>query len=189
MSKRLNKKSLTRKVLDELIGSLDDFFTTGFNPIGVAKFGGVQELKRVQYLRGKKLEAQNRRRKKQALERLQHQEYIRLKQKGHELFFQLTDKGVQHALKDKLLNNKKKLPHGQRCYVSFDIPEHSRHVRDELRWLLKRAEFIKIHQSLWSSDNNVVDELVELIKAFNVQDWIHIFVGESRTKLNVNRKK
>ena len=47
--------------------------------------------------------------------------------------------------------------------VAYDIPEQYKKLRDQVRYILKRAGFIKLHHSIWVFPHDC-NELTDLIK-------------------------
>lgn len=120
---------------------------------------------------------------RQALMQLARQQYVALRKKGQDLFVELTEKGSQEALKKTIVEKKADLPRGTYCYVSFDIPEDVRHLRDAMRLLLKDARFNMVHQSLWYTRRDVADELAQLISNLKAEKFVNVFVGKQKTPL------
>lgn len=93
----------------------------------------------------------------------------------------LTDKGLRYSLLHCVALRKSPLPDTLRCYVSFDIPERERHVRNDLRMILQRLGFKKEHQSLWSSRDDHTLFFIELIRRQHAQAWVKVFLGDPLT--------
>lgn len=121
------------------------------------------------------------RRAREQLRNLKRTGYLRDVKIGNRLGVALTQKGARYSIVHCLMLQNTPLPVGLRCYVSFDIPEHQRHVRVDLRILLKRLGFRKEHQSLWSSEYDYVGFFREFIAASKADDWVKAFLGDPIT--------
>ncbi len=106
---------------------------------------------------------------------LKRQKYLEIKNKGDEVVFELTHKGVVEALKQKILSTEEKLPNNEFCLVSFDIPENTKKTRRVFRDFLKRAGFHQEHLSVWRNDTDVIRPLVELVKILKIEKWVKIY--------------
>jgi len=181
MDQHAQPKSITKEIFVALTEGLDDILTIGYNPIGVARLGGLDAYKTMRYRKGRSREAQQRARANQALKRLEQQRLIKLKKKGDEVYFKLTERGVEQVLKMTILGQTKNLPKGVYCYVSFDVPEHVADVRNALRRFLARANFTRVHLSLWATNRDVTEDVVSLVKSLKADRWIHVLVGHAKT--------
>ncbi|MFH1767403.1 MAG: hypothetical protein ABH826_04970 [Patescibacteria group bacterium] len=123
-------------------------------------------------------EARRRYERKRALMSLEKQKFVRSVKRGNEIFYKLTDRGWQQKLKNNLLTKKTLLPKGSVCFVSFDIPESTSHVRRALRLLLAKAEFYQVHRSVWEGRRDIVQDLKKFVRALKSGDWIHVYVGK-----------
>lgn len=123
-----------------------------------------------------------RKRAKEQLRNLKRAGYLREVKVGKKLGIALTEKGARYSIVHCLHLQGMPLPAGLRCYVSFDIPEHRRHVRVDLRMLLKRLGFRREHQSLWSSAYDYVGFFREFIAASKADDWVKAFHGDPITR-------
>ena len=58
--------------------------------------------------------------------------------------------------------------------VIFDIPEEERALRDRLRITLRELRFVQIQQSVWRSEYDVVDHLVDDLEASGLREYVQI---------------
>ncbi len=123
-------------------------------------------------------EARRRYERKRTLVSLEKQKLIQSVRRGDQIFYKLTNKGWQQKLKNCLLTKKTMLPTGSICFISFDIPESSKHVRRALRLLLAEAEFYQVHRSVWEGKRDIVKDLKKFVRALKFGNWIHIYVGK-----------
>jgi hypothetical protein len=182
MKRGLSERSVSGLLFSELLDSLETMDTIAFHPTGVALACGSVDG----YLERQRRKVDTRRR--QALRNLERQELILLRARGNKLLFALTEKGKKEAIRWVILNGNRMLPRGRFCYVSFDIPHGLSDVRSTLRHLFKRAHFMMVHQSLWATSRDVVAELVSLVESMDAGDWIHVFVGEPRSRLPMGNR-
>lgn len=120
---------------------------------------------------------QERKRIRDAIKRLKKKELIKINKKGDQMVLSLTKTGKIESLRSKIICCEDQLPGDECCIVSFDVPEDVRLARDKFRKFLKSAGFNKLHRSVWVSNLNIVDLLIELIKMMKVGGWISVFCG------------
>ena len=113
--------------------------------------------------------------------RLVEQELLELEEVENNMYLKLTSRGKIEAIKDLIINTKVELPIGEKCLVSFDIPEHIRNIRWHIRKFLKDAGFEMVHLSLWQSTKDVAENMVCLVKELGATKWIKVF----KTKTSV----
>ncbi len=97
---------------------------------------------------------------------------------GKKFGIALTDKGRRYAIVNCVRMRTMPLPISLRCYISFDIPESQRHLRADLRRMLRRLGFSKEHQSLWVSDQDYTEFFREFIRLAKADTWIKVFLGD-----------
>lgn len=136
-----------------------------------------------------------------AKEKAEYEEYVKLQRRYHnilawlkndglvieekrkgERFFRLTQKGL---IKLNGLRNRKKNDFPQTDYsaqptlnytiVTFDIPERDRKKRDWLRIILKHLEFRMIQKSVWIGKVKVPKELIDDLRKLKIIDGVEIF--------------
>ena len=108
---------------------------------------------------------------------LEKKRLIKLRKVGDRIEYKLTNDGWHETLKLRIMSSEAKLPEGELCIVTFDIPEDIRNVRDTFRYVLKKAKFKQSQRSVWTSNRDVARELAELAKALRAQKYIHIYSG------------
>lgn len=156
--------SSTRKKLLELANSLGELYEAGMKTYSVCGTSTKSDkeffLARYEYQKIKKLEAQK---------------LIKLKKRGDELLFKITNDGNIELLKTKIISSKNELPEGQVCVVMFDIPEDIKSVRVSLRKLLKDAGFYMVHKSVWETRYDVVDDMYDFVETLNTPEYIEVY--------------
>lgn len=58
--------------------------------------------------------------------------------------------------------------------VIFDIPETDRWLRQRLRGLLRELRFVQIQKSVWQSEYDVVEHLVEGLRNGNMTGYVQV---------------
>lgn len=69
----------------------------------------------------------------------------------------------------------KKLGKKSKLMVIFDIPESDKLSRDKLRNLLKAWGFVQVQKSVWSSDLDFREALIEAIEKLSLSDYIEVY--------------
>lgn len=115
--------------------------------------------KRAQYLRRKKL--------------------IRTKKTEKGLLLELTDQGREELFK-RLVKERPSLSDGQVCLVFYDIPLDAGSGRDALRYFLKRIGFTQLQQSVWQTDKDVIEEVLDFIRSAKVERWVQVYLGQKK---------
>jgi DNA-binding transcriptional regulator PaaX len=67
-----------------------------------------------------------------------------------------------------------KLPRGV-LVVMFDIPEDLANKRQQLRLLLKELRFKQIQKSVWSSDMDYREIMIDTIDGLSIQDYVMLY--------------
>jgi len=99
--------------------------------------------------------------------------YYRAKQQGHiaqDIVPVLTEKGMRKIRP----YTARKLGNNARLIVLFDIPQHKAHVRDSLRRLLKNLGFEMVQRSIWITDIDYRDVLLEAIEKLDLKDCVEV---------------
>lgn len=118
---------------------------------------------------------QERKRTREYLERLQKQKLLVIRKVGETFHIRFSTEGAIIVLKDRILKKETLLPDGERCLVSFDVPESIRSVRWSIRDLLKKAKFKQVHKSVWVSDRDVCGELRELARLLHADRGMKVY--------------
>lgn len=95
--------------------------------------------------------APRRYRKREAFQKLQKNQAIKVAQTGAGIKIILTDKGKRLMLRHQINDYHKTKPakwDGRWWLVMFDIPQARKHIRDLIRWKLKRIGFVTIQKSV-----------------------------------------
>ncbi|MFH1404506.1 MAG: hypothetical protein ABIH21_00210 [Patescibacteria group bacterium] len=164
MNKGINNKSYTNNILKRIIDHVSEFSIFEFQPLNTF----IQSIERKGY-----------RKEHCAIHRLEQMGYIEVRAIDGARYCRLTALGIEESIKMQILNQKEKLPIGLKFYVSYDIPEKCRNIRNELRNMLKQSGFRHVHQSLWGIGKDVGKEILqflELREDIN-PNWVHLYLG------------
>jgi DNA-binding transcriptional regulator PaaX len=124
---------------------------------------------------------------KQELLRLKKKKLIEERKTGNKLMLCLTEEGKQEILRYKILTAKNNVNKNY-CVAVFDIPESERNIRDFFRRFLKEAGFIRLQQSVWVSQKDVMDYLIELVKSANAEKWVHLINATEISNFFLDKK-
>lgn len=58
--------------------------------------------------------------------------------------------------------------------VIFDIPEEVRVLRDRLRITLRELKFVQVQQSVWQSNYDVVEYLIDDLERNNLRPYVQV---------------
>lgn len=106
---------------------------------------------------------------------LRRHDFLSIRERGDKIILELTEKGRAEFLKEKIVRTKKRLPKGEWCLVSFDIPEKTRWTRVALRGFLARAHFTQGQKSVWRSPYDVCVLMREFVSGLGAGEWIHVY--------------
>ena len=67
---------------------------------------------------------------------------------------------------------------GKLRFVSFDIPEQKRYLRDGFRKAIKRIGFKKVQKSLWVCNKNVSELIETAIEEYKVNKYVTYIVAD-----------
>jgi CRISPR-associated endonuclease Cas2 len=91
----------------------------------------------------------------------------------------ITDKGLKKILETAIQKTKKKKrKDGKFLMVIFDIPERKRKLRDLFRKNLQALGFKFYQKSIWISPFDVFNQLEAIIRSFNLEKYVKIFLIE-----------
>lgn len=77
---------------------------------------------------------------------------------------------------------------GKLRFISFDIPEQKRHIRDGFRKTIKRIGFKKVQKSLWVCNRNVSKLVETTIKEYKVNKYVtYIIAHKCDTDAFINK--
>lgn len=111
---------------------------------------------------------------RRAIRQLKKAGLIELERAGHATMLRLTSGGVLSCLKEQM-RAAQPLPAGQCCIVSYDIPEHLRAVRQEMRAFLRSCGFKIQHWSVWICEKEVVEPMKESLAYLGAGRWAHCY--------------
>lgn len=106
--------------------------------------------------------------------RLQKRGLLKFIQYKQSSFIRLTKKGELEALLNKVKIQRTKAWDGKWRLFVFDIPEKAKDVRDKLRHLLKKNNFVKLQASVFISPYAFNREAIDYLKESKLIDYIRI---------------
>lgn len=157
--KQIKKDSLsyvTLSVLERAIDGYVRFEDFAYNP-GIYAYHGGRVPKKSSLA--------------QAIRRLKNEGYVSGVKAGSSLLIKLTVKGKE-LMEDRKEN---KAWDGRWRVVVFDIPEQKRIVRNLFRRNLKKWGFNQVQKSVWVSQRDVYQKLVDYIEDLGISDWVKVF--------------
>ncbi|PIX62625.1 hypothetical protein CO057_02655 [Candidatus Uhrbacteria bacterium CG_4_9_14_0_2_um_filter_41_50] len=165
--KHLKPNSVAAQLLEEIVETADDFFTLGYNPTAVLRFGldGYKEIRN----------RQEERQRRAALKRLEEKKLIEDAKIADEYRGNVTEAGMQEFFRIKL-SQCELLDDGFVSVVVFDVPESQRGFRKNIRELLKEIGFMQIQKSVWISPFDVCDTLMKMFGKTK-RKWIRCFIA------------
>ena len=111
--------------------------------------------------------------RKGVLKNLKYSNYIKTEKMAHSLQITLNDKAKTEKLTAKLKQappNHKNL----QTLVIFDIPQNKKILRDKFRYLLKRGGFKKLQHSVWLSELDTYDLIIDFAKSNKINNWVNV---------------
>jgi len=169
----LGKKALSvaGRILIELMEQVDDikFTETHYRSI----FSSDLRAERYESEEGRRLHEEKM--KRQAIKRLVDQKYIKLREQGRRMIYELTNDGKIKALKILIANSEKYYKDGLICVVSFDFPQAANEARRVFRNFLKSVGFTFVQGSVWSIKKDVSKEIRHLIELLKIPRWALVF--------------
>jgi hypothetical protein len=120
------------------------------------------------------------RREYQKLQYLKRQHWIKIKKTEKGLLIALTDKGkIEKRRRD--ANHRSKLSSGYVCLVMFDIPELAKKGRDQFRFFLKQLGFSLVQKSVWQSQYDLAEDILQFIKEMHVEKWTAVYTAKKKS--------
>ncbi len=117
---------------------------------------------------------QERQQIKRAIYELKKRKFITARQQGKKLIYALTTKGTNELFLAKIKSRIKNKNTKKFCVVSFDIPVAANDVRWALKRFLHLADFQKLQQSVWYTDQDIFDDIQMYIRSLKAENWIRV---------------
>ncbi len=153
---------------------------TGQTAIDYYNFFADLKFNRGYYLRGghdlvvKMKKLQEEKLIKVTLKNLQRSNYIKAKKIGQRLTIFLTKKGLASTLAIRLKQSPTS-KHKLATVVIFDIPQSQNAARRQFRLLLRQGGFTKLQQSVWASQRDNYNLVIEFVKQTKLTPWVNVF--------------
>jgi len=120
---------------------------------------------------------------------LQRRGAVKVFKKNNQKFIQCTKKGQLEILFKKAMIPPKRSWDGKWRLVIFDIPEESRNKRDQLRFLLKRNNFIKLQASVFVSPYPLNREAIKYLQETGLDRFVRVLrVDEMDNEKELKKK-
>lgn len=177
--KKKRKIVLAKEILLKILGSameLNEIVSDLRRYQKASAVGGREYVKFIKRL-------ENERGIRQEVARLKRAKLIEERKISGCLRFCLTEKGKKSALRHQIIKCQNNLK-DKYYVVIFDIPETERKIRSLFRLFLKEANFIRLQQSVWVTQKDIKEQLLELIKSANAEKWIKIITAIDITNFN-----
>lgn len=110
---------------------------------------------------------------------LKRRYFIKTKKTEAGLLCELTDQGREELLK-RLVVERPLLPREHVCLVLYDVPTSGNLGRDALRYFLKRIGFAQVQKSVWQTDKDVVEEVLDFVCKSKIQDWVQVYLAQKQ---------
>lgn len=119
--------------------------------------------------------------------------YISVGVVDNDKIFKITEKGLRHLKRAAVLEAKIESPvwDGRWYIVTFDIPESSKNIRNQIILCLKRHGFYNYTKGLWLYPHNPAKLLSELRDQYNLKAELMLIVAmhvDSESKLKKHFK-
>lgn len=112
-----------------------------------------------------------------AISRTMKQGWIESRRIGNRSYYRMTLRGKKR-LDEAALRIYKEVPtewDGSWCMVSYNIPEESRHLRDQLRKELSWMGFGMLANSTWISPHHLEERVKDMNEAYEITPYVEIF--------------
>lgn len=119
---------------------------------------------------------------RKTLKRLHRRGYVRVVEKGDELFMQLTPEGKRVLEKVRLQTFTIPVPKqwdGFWRFVAFDIPEEKHHTRALFRMKLRELGFAQLQKSLLAHPYPCEREIALVSEQLGVSSFVHCILAKS----------
>jgi hypothetical protein len=113
--------------------------------------------------------------KKKAMERLRQSRFVKMRNEGSRVIWQITANGRVKALKAAIRSSTDYFHDNRFCLVSFDFPEAAENARNVFRRFLKSAGFVFVQGSVWSIKKDVAIRMNELAGLLKISRWIEVY--------------
>lgn len=112
------------------------------------------------------------------LHKLVQRGFVEKQRRGNRFWYVLTEKGTLYILK-RSISLAPKLEDGKLIFVSYDIPEDFKLVRELFRRFLYETGFRQFHKSILICNRDVSVYLKNFIKRHQLEPWVRIIEGRS----------
>jgi phenylacetic acid degradation operon negative regulatory protein len=115
-----------------------------------------------------------------AISRMSKQGWVESEKQGNKSYYFLSEQGVTRIEEaaNRIFKLKPEKWDGKWRVLMYTIPEEIRSVRDELRKELIWSGFGTFSNSCWVSPNNLASQVNELIKKYDIKEYIDFFEAD-----------
>ncbi|MFD1737201.1 phenylacetic acid degradation operon negative regulatory protein PaaX [Bacillus salitolerans] len=115
-----------------------------------------------------------------AISRMSKQGWVESEKQGNKSYYFLSSQGVTRIEEaaNRIFKLRPEKWDGKWRVLMYTIPEEIRNIRDELRKELIWSGFGTFSNSCWVSPNNLDTQVTELIKKYNIKEYIDFFEAE-----------
>ncbi len=165
-----NIGSVQQEVLDSLVGGLDLVLEWAESPLAFRRshFGG--RLSAAEWK-----EVCRTRRCREAFNRLQEKDWIKIKVEAETVIFRLQKDALCATVQERIRKTKKALPHKMVCLVAFDFPVAANDARTFWRRFLRGSGFVQKQLSVWVSDKDVANDVRLLVELLEVSRRVSVY--------------
>jgi CRISPR-associated endonuclease Cas2 len=178
------KKNIAKELLIGLLNSADDlaaWMVDAHTYRSAYLKGGREYVSKI-----KRMEAE--REYNREISRLKQKKFLEEKKRGDRLYLRLTERGRSAALRHHIFKTNSQA-RDRYVIVIFDIPESERNTRSFFRRFLKEAGFIRLQQSVWVTNKDIEEYLVELVRIEDAEKWIRIITASKISNFSFKQKK
>lgn len=113
------------------------------------------------------------------VEYLRRKKFLKTKKTEEGLLVELSDEGRVELMK-RLVRERPAFKDEQVCLVVYDVPNEGNLGRDALRYFLKRIGFKQVQRSVWSTDKDVVREVLEFVQSTKITKWVEVYLAKKQ---------
>ncbi|RPF53893.1 phenylacetic acid degradation operon negative regulatory protein PaaX [Aquisalibacillus elongatus] len=114
-----------------------------------------------------------------AISRMSKQGWVQSEKRGNRSYYSLTEQGKARMEEASRRIYQTAAPHwdGQWRMLIYNIPEHKRNLRDELRKELVWSGFGSLSNSCWITPNPLEEQVHRMIEKYDISDYVTFFKG------------
>ncbi len=126
--------------------------------------------------------------RKRDLQSMQSRGLIEVEEVDDAVLVSISNRGFVKSLLMRAASSTARLPDGNVCMVSYDIPEHAKRARDNFRRALSNIGFRMLQRSVWICDMDIVDVLHEYVEELGLSKYVAICLATVDTDISRSRR-